>query len=444
MNCYHLSGAASQRETDKAYREKYYETYREKYCETFKRSRMKRALLWIGAAMGCFGFFGIAGVARSAPPEEAKEAIVCRGTSGEGFSYDWGGECWCADGCEPDLDNCAPGQCTPNQGSSGCPDCTHTGTYGADCSGFVSKAWQVPDPYPLNACDVPRYTASMFTSNHSYWNVVSMNSLQPGDAVATSAHVILIIGYEDAFGEHEVVEAKGCVYGIVRQSRTFSSSYSGARRINLIECVCNEGEQETEDCGDCGTRSRVCEEDCFWSGWSPCEGPDPTGEEGSCSVEGGVGVCATGRRLCVAGWYTCQANMPTTEVCDGRDNDCDGEVDNGTTENLGEGYSCTNNCGEGVTECIEGAVRCVTPGTEWPDESCGDIDPEDDAGAEPSDPTKAKGGCGCRTHHGSQKFPLILLLLSLCISLFRRRRVQKASKNKTPYNKNKTPYNCSE
>ena len=171
-------------------------------------------------------FLGVSLKGLSAPPEEPKEAIVCRGTSGEGFSYEWGGECWCANGCQPDLVNCDPGLCTPNPGSTGCPDCTHTGTYGADCSGFVSKSWQVPNPYPVDACDVGRYTASDFTSDHAYWNVVSMNSLQPGDAVASSSHVILVIGYEDAFGEHEVVEAKGCIYGIVRQSRTFASYYS--------------------------------------------------------------------------------------------------------------------------------------------------------------------------------------------------------------------------
>ncbi|MFH2009209.1 MAG: MYXO-CTERM sorting domain-containing protein [bacterium] len=354
----------------------------------------------------------------AAPPSEPIDAIVCRGTSGEGFSYEWGGECWCNSGCDPDLASCSPGVCTPNPGSTGCPDCTHSGTYGADCSGFVSKAWQVPDPYAINACDVARYTASSFTTNHSYWNVVSMNALQPADAVASSSHVILVIGYEDSFGEHEVVEAKGCVYGIVRQSRTFASTYSGARRINLEQCVCNDGDSETEGCGDCGTRQRTCQADCLWSPWSACDGPDPTGAEASCAVSGAEGVCAVGRRLCVAGWLTCQGGSATTEVCDGLDNDCDGVVDNGTPETLGEGYACTNSCGQGVSMCLEGGVRCVTPGTTWPDETCDDATPPDD------NPGSGMGfgGCDCRAAAGARALPVVGLLVLLFLLGWRRRR----------------------
>ncbi len=357
---------------------------------------------------------GASNVSLAEPPSEPSQSIVCRGTSAEGFSYEWGGECWCGTGCSPDLTSCSPGVCTPNAGSTGCPDCTHSGTYGADCSGFVSKAWQVPNPYPVDACDVSRYTASSFTSNHTYWNVVSMNSLQPADAVASQTHVILVIGYEDSFGEHEVVEAKGCVYGIVRQSRTFSSSYSGARRINLSDCVCNDGDAETEDCGDCGTRQRTCENDCLWSAWSACEGPDPTGSDASCDVTGGQGVCATGQRLCVAGWLTCQAGMATTEICDGLDNDCDGEVDNGTPASLGEGYVCTNDCGTGVSQCAGGELVCVTPGSTTCDGTDPDPDPDPDDGM-------GVGGCGGCQASGAGSLPVLGVLLALLLLGWRRR-----------------------
>lgn len=350
-------------------------------------------------------------VLHAAPPEEPAEAIVCRGTSGEGFSYEWGGECWCPNGCDPDLVSCAPGVCTPNPGSTGCPDCSHSGTYGADCSGFVSKAWQVPDPVALNACDVTRYVADSFTSSHTYWNAVPMNSLQPADAVATSTHVILVIGYEDAFGEHEVVEAAGCNYGIIRHSRTFSSAYSGARRINLTDCVCADGDSETESCGDCGTKQRTCENDCLWSPWSPCAGPDPTGADATCAPEGGVGVCASGQRLCVAGWLTCQPRTATTEVCDGLDNDCDGVVDNGTPASLGEGYPCTGTCGSGTSQCVDGQVRCVTPGGD----TCDATEPDDTPG-------KGVGGCSCRATSGPTGLPVVGLLALLFLLGWRRRR----------------------
>ncbi len=362
-----------------------------------------RTTLWILVAG-----LGVASPALAAPPVEPAESIVCRGTSGEGFSYWWGGECWCNAGCSPDLNHCDPGVCTPNAGSTGCPDCTHTGTYGADCSGFVSKAWQVPDPHELNACNVDRYVAASFTSDHAYWNVVPMSSLQPADAVASQSHVILVIGYEDAYGENEVVEAKGCVYGIVRHSRTFSSVYSGARRINLSECVCADGDQETEACGDCGTRSRTCENDCLWSPWSACEGPDPTGADAECTPPGGQGVCATGTRLCVAGWLTCQAGVPSTEVCDGQDNDCDGVVDNGTPESLGEGYACQGTCGTGVSKCVEGQLTCVTPSGQ----TCDATDHDGGSG---------KAGCGCRTG-GAGALPIFSLLGLIALLGWRRRR----------------------
>lgn len=346
---------------------------------------------------------------RAAPPEESPDAIICRGLSAVGFSYEWGGECWCSNGCEPDLVNCEPGVCTPNPGSTGCPECTHNGRYGADCSGFVSKAWQVPNPYSTEACDVSRYRATDFTTNHAYWNVVPMGSLLPADAAANSSHVVLIVGERNAHGNLEVVEAKGCVYGIVRQHRTFASTYSGARRISLTSCECDDGETEVRDCGDCGTQTRTCV-NCMWPAFGPCQGTDTPGE--SCTVEGGIGECARGIRRCVAGWLSCIPNAPATEVCDGLDNDCDGLVDNGSSLTLGEGYPCTNECGEGVSQCIEGAVRCVTPGTVWPDAAC-----NPDNGHRVTET-----GCSCATIGTSRPLPFaLLLLLSGLVFWFRRR-----------------------
>lgn len=358
---------------------------------------------------------GICSLAQAAPPEEPVEAILCRGTSAEGFSYWWGGECWCANGCTPDLANCEAGDC-----EGVCENCTHTGPYGADCSGFVSKAWQVPDPYPVEQCGTERYVAESFTYDHDYWDPVSIDELQPGDAVATSSHVILIIGPKDQYGEHEVVEAMGCSYGIVRHMREIGSSFHGARRINLVACGCTEGQRETQSCGDCGSQDRTCEDGCRWSDWSPCEGADPT-EETACTLEGATGACAEGVRKCVAGWLSCEPKMASTETCDGIDNDCDDVVDNGTPESLGEGYPCTNACGEGQSQCVDGAIRCVSPGTTWPDPTC---NPDGGGGGGGIAADEPGGGCSCATVGGASSSPVACapLLLVLLAGRGRRRR----------------------
>jgi hypothetical protein len=70
------------------------------------------------------------------------------------------------------------------------------------------------------------------------------------------------------------------------------------------------------------------------------------------------GTCKTGIATCSAGkWGTCQgASTPQTESCDGKDNDCDGQVDE-TFSNLNK--TCTN----GVGSCnATGKYICKSDG----------------------------------------------------------------------------------
>ncbi len=78
------------------------------------------------------------------------------------------------------------------------------------------------------------------------------------------------------------------------------------------------------------------------------------------------GVCAAGTQTCMgsggsASWGACSIT-PVTEVCDGRDEDCDGTVDDGFACPRGETRSCTGSCA-GVS--FPGTQTCRSDCAGW-------------------------------------------------------------------------------
>jgi len=75
--------------------------------------------------------------------------------------------------------------------------------------------------------------------------------------------------------------------------------------------------------------------------------------------EPGVGICEAGTLVCEDGSLVCEGEVgPETEICDGVDNDCDGAVDNDDSSMDDDrlGVDCGN---EGVGECEPGVATCI-------------------------------------------------------------------------------------
>lgn len=147
--------------------------------------------------------------------------IFARAKLGVGYSYYWGHGSWRDDGTQP-------GSC-----SGSCPSCTHSGQYGADCSGFVAKVWQVPSASPIDL-DAHPFSTENFYNDQVYWKQVPRSTLQPADALvrrdSTSGHIALFDSGSDPFGAVWLYEARGCATGVVHDLRTLDSSYIAIRR----------------------------------------------------------------------------------------------------------------------------------------------------------------------------------------------------------------------
>ena len=98
-----------------------------------------------------------------------------------------------------------------------------------------------------------------------------------------------------------------------------------------------------------------------------------------CHIAGLEGACAIGVTSCANGPMTCvQTTFPTPEVCNGLDDDCDGQIDEGNPP----GEPCTvpgllSACAHGMTSCATGTMTCVE--TVFPAvETCNGLDDDCD------------------------------------------------------------------
>ncbi len=88
-----------------------------------------------------------------------------------------------------------------------------------------------------------------------------------------------------------------------------------------------------------------------------CGGCDPAVPGQEYCQDRNQGICAAGQQVCSGAgvWAECSTNFgPEVEVCNGQDDDCDGEVDEGIVGNV------CGTCQDGHWHCINGAQQCCT------------------------------------------------------------------------------------
>lgn len=152
------------------------------------------------------------------------DEAMARAEAGVGFSYWWGHGRFSPSGATSSN----KGSC-----SGSCPDCSHSGSWGGDCSGFTAKVWQVPGSNTDLATDSHPYSTADFVNDTSQWSTVSRSNMKRADAMvyrSGGAGHIFVYDHGDAWGSMYAYECRGCSAGCIKGFRTASSSYHGIRK----------------------------------------------------------------------------------------------------------------------------------------------------------------------------------------------------------------------
>jgi hypothetical protein len=142
------------------------------------------------------------------------------------------------------------------------------------------------------------------------------------------------------------------------------------------DCICTVGEQRAcssagqNGVGVCHAGVQTCEPTGEFGSWGACVGEvlpsaelcnglddDCDGVVDQALTQACSTACGSGTIVCTAGaWTSCSAPAPTAEVCNGLDDDCDGQIDEGLDR------ACSSACGAGTQVCSAGTWgSCTAP-----------------------------------------------------------------------------------
>jgi Notch-like protein len=111
-----------------------------------------------------------------------------------------------------------------------------------------------------------------------------------------------------------------------------------------------------------------------------CDGPD-------------ADLCAEGQIVCQSGALVCNDSTgPSVELCNGRDDNCDGHIDEGDPEGGGACGSTVGACTPGIQHCVSGGLVCQG-GNRGGAEVCNGLDDDCD-GVIDDHPTDTGAACG--------------------------------------------------
>jgi hypothetical protein len=147
---------------------------------------------------------------------------------------------------------------------------------------------------------------------------------------------------------------------------TACGSMLGVCKPGVQQCVagklgaCEGGVQAGAEACD-----GALDEDCDGTVDEDC--PCTASQSRACGVE--VGECAAGQQVCKAGvWGSCEGGTKAeAEVCDGKDNDCDGQTDEGITMACG---TDVGECSVGISTCVDGKMGPCSSATGPGEEVC--------------------------------------------------------------------------